>query len=103
MGFIMIDESFKCQNCKNIVPNHPSGSARNHCPKCLYSLHLDDNFPGDRLSNCKSLMLPIGIDHKKNKGWMIKHKCTKCNKEILNKVSPDDNYLDFVKKINSNF
>ena len=31
---------------------------------------------------------------------MIKHKCEKCGKEILNKIAPDDNYLDFVSKIN---
>jgi hypothetical protein len=31
---------------------------------------------------------------------MIKHKCIKCGKEILNKIAPDDNFLDFIKKIN---
>jgi hypothetical protein len=31
---------------------------------------------------------------------MIKHKCKKCKKEILNKVAPDDNYLDLIKKLN---
>jgi len=31
---------------------------------------------------------------------MIKHKCDKCGKEILNQVAPDDNFLDLVKKIN---
>ena len=41
-------------------------------------------------------MEPIDIDYKKNKGNMIKHKCTKCGKEILNKIAPDDNFLDFV-------
>lgn len=103
MSFIMLNESFECENCKKNVLIHPTWSARNHCPYCLYSLHLDDKFPWDRLSNCKSLMMPVWIDHKKNKWWMIKHKCKKCSKEILNKISPDDNYLDFIKKINSNF
>ena len=31
---------------------------------------------------------------------MIKHKCQKCQKEILNKVAPDDNYVEFVQKLN---
>ncbi|HBA45268.1 TPA: hypothetical protein DEG21_00225 [Patescibacteria group bacterium] len=31
---------------------------------------------------------------------MIRHKCQKCGKEILNKVADDDNFLDFVKKMN---
>jgi len=31
---------------------------------------------------------------------MIKHKCSKCGKEILNKIAPDDNFLDFIEKRN---
>ncbi|MCP4524023.1 MAG: RNHCP domain-containing protein [Candidatus Gracilibacteria bacterium] len=95
----MINENFTCEHCKQEVSKHPDGSARNHCPSCLYSKHLDDNSPGDRLSNCHGLMTPIGMDFKKNKGNMIKHRCTKCKKEILNKVAPDDNFLDLVKKL----
>jgi hypothetical protein len=34
---------------------------------------------------------------------MIKHKCIKCGKEILNKIAPDDNFLDLIKKINKTF
>jgi hypothetical protein len=34
---------------------------------------------------------------------MIKHKCIKCGKEILNKIAPDDNYIDFVEKLNNIF
>jgi hypothetical protein len=43
-------------------------------------------------------MKPVDIDHKKNKGYMIKHRCLKCGKEILNKLAPDDEFLEFVKK-----
>ncbi|MGE4444063.1 MAG: RNHCP domain-containing protein [Candidatus Altimarinota bacterium] len=100
MSFKMINENFTCENCGKIIEKHPEGSARNHCPFCLYSKHLDKDFPGDRLSECEAMMEPVGIDHKKNKGWMIKHKCKKCKKEILNKVAPDDNYLDLIKKLN---
>jgi DNA-directed RNA polymerase subunit RPC12/RpoP len=100
MGFIMKNESFVCQNCGNEVDLHPTGSARNHCPKCLYSLHVDDIIPGDRLSECHWLMKPIGIDYKKNKWDMIRHQCTKCGKEMLNIVAPDDDFLGFVRKLN---
>ncbi|MDD2871448.1 MAG: RNHCP domain-containing protein [Candidatus Gracilibacteria bacterium] len=100
MGFKMINESFVCENCHNEITQHPEGSARNHCPFCLYSKHMDDNFPGDRASKCHGLMIPVDIDYKKNKGNMIKHKCTKCGKEILNKVAPDDEFLEFIKKRN---
>ena len=100
MWFKMINDSFVCENCGKEINKHPEWSARNHCPFCLYSKHLDINLPWDRLSNCLWLMHPIDIEYKKNKGNMIKHKCTKCNKEILNKIAPDDYFLNFVKKIN---
>jgi len=101
MWFKMINETFICENCKKMISKHPTWSARNHCPNCLYSKHLDKEFPWDRLSECNWLMKPIWIDFKKNKWWMIKHKCEKCEKEILNKIAPDDNYIDFIKKINN--
>jgi len=100
MWFKMINDSFKCENCLTIIKKHPQWSARNHCPHCLYSKHLDEKFPGDRISECLGLMTPIDIDYKKNKWNMIKHKCTNCWKEILNKIAPDDNFLDFIKKRN---
>ena len=100
MSFRMLNESFVCWNCgKEILP-HPEGSARNHCPICLYSKHVDDNSPGDRLSTCYGMMIPVWIDHKKNKGDMILHACQKCGKEILNKVAPDDDFLGFIRQRN---
>lgn len=90
MPFIMINESFICENCKKEVKKHPEWSARNHCPFCLYSKHLDKDFPWDRKSKCKWMMKAIWIDHKKNKWWMIRHRCENCFKEILNKTSNDD-------------
>lgn len=98
--FKMINEEFTCWNCSKEIKKHPNWSARNHCPNCLYSKHLDKEFPWDRESNCFSLMKPVWIDHKKNKWYMIKHKCEKCSKEILNKVAEDDDFLEFIKKMN---
>ena len=63
----MRNESFSCQHCGADVTAHQTGSARNHCNICLYSLHVDDMSPGDRLATCHGLMAPVGIDHKKNK------------------------------------
>ena len=100
-NFIMINEDFVCENCHKKIPKHPTWSARNHCPFCLYSKHLDESFPWDRKSKCLALMKPIWIDHKKNKWYMIKHKCEKCSKEILNKIAIDDEFLEFIKWINS--
>jgi DNA-directed RNA polymerase subunit RPC12/RpoP len=94
MGFVMINESFICKNCNKKVSSHPSWSARNHCPFCLYSMHLDESFPWDRLSTCLGLMEPVWTDYKRNKWYMIKHKCIKCSKESINKLAPDDDFID---------
>lgn len=65
----------------------------NHCPRCLYSLHVDIN-PGDRLAKCGGLMEPIKIESV-GKEFIITHKCVKCGYEKRNKSSFDDN-LDAV-------
>jgi DNA-directed RNA polymerase subunit RPC12/RpoP len=54
------NQSFICFNCGEQVLRLNNGSYRNHCPFCLYSLHVD-NIPGDRSYTCKGLMKPIGI------------------------------------------
>lgn len=102
MWFKMLNETFICENCWKSITKHPEWSARNHCPYCLHSKHLDLDFPWDRLSECLRLMKPIWIDNKKNKWWMIKHECVKCGKQILNKLAPDDNFLDFIQWLNKN-
>ncbi|MDP7069586.1 MAG: RNHCP domain-containing protein [Candidatus Peribacteraceae bacterium] len=90
MPFIARQEPFTCEHCRADVQELTDGSYRNHCPKCLWSKHVDDKGPGDRASPCKSLMEPIGIDYHKKKGWMIVHQCTACRKKIPNKAACDD-------------
>lgn len=87
--FTKLDEGFICQNCGKSVKalNYTS---RNHCPHCLYSLHVD-NFPGDRANECKGLLKPVGLE-KNKKGYQIVYKCTKCNEVKKNIVAQDDNY-----------
>ena len=89
--FTVINESFSCQNCGHQNPKL-QGSCRNHCQECLQSLHVDDQFPGDRKSECHSLMKASHIEQSKKKGWIIIHKCTKCGKKIPNKAADDDNF-----------
>ncbi|MFA6430726.1 MAG: RNHCP domain-containing protein [Candidatus Paceibacterota bacterium] len=80
-------EDFKCENCGNEVTGN---GYTNHCPKCLYSKHVDIN-PGDRASSCGGLMEPIGIE-KKNREERIIHRCKKCRFEKANKIQKDDNF-----------
>ena len=62
--FNMIDEKFKCMNCGMEVDTL-NYTARDHCPRCLYSRHVDV-MPGDRQNKCMGLMMPIGIEKYKN-------------------------------------
>ena len=85
---------FVCQNCGRQVPPLTGGSFRNHCPFCLYSLHVDEKM-GDRSSDCLGLMEPVGIRYHSKKGYQILHRCQKCGAERWNRVAesggaPDD-------------
>ena len=84
------NNAFICFNCGGNVPPLVSGGCRNHCPFCLYSLHVDIT-PGDRASLCKGVLEPINIDHSPKKGWVIIYKCKNCGVVKRNKAALDDN------------
>ena len=73
--FTMIDENFICENCGKVVKKL-GYSARDHCPYCLYSKHVDI-FPGDRENTCKGLLKPIRIEKFKDT-YKIIYKCQTC-------------------------
>ena len=85
--FNMIDEPFTCENCHKQV-DKLNYTARDHCPYCLYSKHVDIN-PGDRKNTCQGLLEPIGIEKYKNT-YKIIYKCSKCHQIHKNKVATDD-------------
>lgn len=89
MNFTVLNEGFQCRNCGAEVPPQ-KGSCRNHCTQCLYSLHVDAAYPGDRASTCHALMKPIGVTQSSKKGYILLHECTKCGVKIRNKVAADD-------------
>jgi hypothetical protein len=83
---------FMCQNCNKKVPLEAPGTRhRNHCPFCLYSVHLDKK-PGDRLADCGGNMEPIGKTFKKDGEEMIVHKCQKCGVTSKNRIAGDDSF-----------
>jgi len=96
--FNMIDEKFICENCKKEV-KELGYTARDHCPYCLYSKHVDIN-PGDRSNPCKGLLKPIGIEKYKDT-YKIIYKCEKCKMEHKNIMANDDNY-DLIIEISKN-
>ncbi|MBR2603563.1 MAG: RNHCP domain-containing protein [Bacilli bacterium] len=96
--FNMIDEEFICEHCGKEVKKLEY-SARDHCPYCLYSKHVDIN-PGDRTNTCKGLLKPIGIEKFKDT-YKIVYKCEKCKMEHKNIMAIDDNY-DVILEISKN-
>ena len=84
----MRDENFICENCKKDV-NKLNYTARDHCPFCLYSKHVDV-LPGDRMNDCCGLLKPIGIEKFKD-SYKIIYKCIKCGMLHKNIVASDDN------------
>ena len=85
--FNMIDENFKCENCGYEV-DKLNYTARDHCPSCLYSKHVDIN-PGDRENSCKGLLRPITVEKFKDT-YKIVYKCEKCNMIHKNIMATDD-------------
>lgn len=85
--FTMKDEDFICQNCQQTV-SPLFYSARDHCPKCLYSKHVDI-LPGDRKNPCQGLLKPIGIEKFKDT-YKIIYRCNKCQQQHKNIMALDD-------------
>ena len=78
------EEVFKCKHCRRFVcPLHSGGRNRNHCPFCLYSLHVDDRKPGDRMSDCGCRMEPIGRFQRPNEEYVIVHRCLGCDFDLV--------------------
>ena len=84
-------ESFTCKVCGALVTPEDAGSRhRNHCPRCLSSVHVD-NRPGDRASLCGGTMDPIGVWVRKDGEWALIHRCRACGALSSNRIAADDN------------
>ena len=94
----MMDEEFICLNCGYEV-SKLNYTARDHCPNCLYSRHVDI-MPGDRMNECCGLMKPIGIEKFKN-SYKIIYSCEKCHKSHKNIMATDDNF-DIIISLSKN-
>lgn len=85
-------ENFTCKHCGFKVKGT---GYTNHCPKCLYSLHVDTN-PGDRAEKCGGIMKPVNLELK-NGRYTLTHKCQKCGAEKHCKTNPQDNITALAK------
>lgn len=84
--FIRHKEDFVCKNCNQFVEGN---GYTNHCPKCLYTLHVD-KYPGDRQELCHGLMKPIDIVTKGGEPKHVIHKCSICKIVKQNILSTSD-------------
>ena len=85
-------ENFTCEHCgAEVVGN----GFTNHCPKCLWSKHVDIN-PGDRASECQGMMQPIKVEVERGEHMLI-YRCTKCGFLRRKKAEKDDNFDEILK------
>jgi DNA-directed RNA polymerase subunit RPC12/RpoP len=82
------DSGFICAHCGAEVP--PLGyTSRDHCNKCLHSLHVDI-IPGDRENECKGTLVPVQTLPDAKKGFIIIYKRSKCGATVRNMMARDD-------------
>ena len=80
-------ENFQCEKCGFEVMGN---GYTNHCPQCLFSLHIDI-FPGDRKAKCQGLMDPVGLEQKYGR-YRITHQCLLCGYTKINMASTEDDF-----------
>lgn len=80
-------ENFFCLKCGFKVLGD---GYTNHCPKCLWSRHVDIN-PGDRESKCGGMMRPVSV-FKKGNEYVLVHECEICQLKKRNGVARKDNF-----------
>ena len=83
--FTKNDDGFVCAHCGKEVK--PLGyTSRNHCPFCLWSLHVDVN-PGDRANTCGGQLEPVSAVPDAKRGYIIIHRCVRCGELRRNKAA----------------
>lgn len=82
------DEAFTCASCAAQVP--PGGArVRDHCPACLYGLHVDGEVPGDRAAGCGGALRPTGLE-RRGEELVLTHTCALCGVVRRVRAHPDD-------------
>ena len=98
--FIKNDAGFVCANCKKEV-GPLKYTSRNHCPFCLFSLHVDIT-PGDRNNPCGGILEPVLSEPSPDlkKGYVVKFRCRKCGDTVRNRAAVDDDAGLLIKLTN---
>ena len=88
-------EYFTCENCGFKVKGT---GYTNHCPKCLWSKHVDLEVPGDRSNPCQGTMEPVGMELKRGE-YIIVHHCQTCSQKTRNKTAEEDDFEEILKYV----
>ena len=87
--FTMRDEACRCGvSGADVKPL--KYTARDHCPFCLSSMHVDIN-PGDRQCDCHGVLEPVGVE-KYRDTYKIIYRCQKCGAIKKNIAASDDDF-----------
>lgn len=91
-------DHYICKNCKKEVSYKAPGTKnRNHCPYCLYSVHVDNSI-GDRKSKCWGLMVPTGKMFK-NDAEVVTEKKVSLDLEIDHELKMEGMLRDVIRKL----
>jgi Zn finger protein HypA/HybF involved in hydrogenase expression len=85
-------EDFSCKKCGFFVRGD---GFTDHCPRCLWSRHVDIN-PGDRNENCRGMMEPTGAK-KEGEEYIIYYRCVECGFVQRVKKGKNDNFEEIIK------
>ncbi len=83
--FTRTREDFACGNCGAAVRGN---GYTNHCPRCLWSRHVDVD-PGDRAADCGALMRPVGVLFEGGEHVLL-HECQRCGHRRRNRAARAD-------------
>lgn len=90
------DEAFVCAHCGLDVPPH-GRTARDHCPACLRSVHVDV-VPGDRAADCGGVLDPVALSGPVA-APRIHYRCRRCGAERVNRATLDGDLPDDWRRI----
>ncbi|WP_431607665.1 RNHCP domain-containing protein, partial [Protofrankia symbiont of Coriaria myrtifolia] len=93
--FTRTAEDFRCLACG--TPVRGDGYT-NHCPRCLWSRHVDVN-PGDRAADCAGSMRPVAVEVRAGRTILL-HRCEACGHQRRNRISPADD-LEAVMRLSA--
>ncbi|WP_411268383.1 RNHCP domain-containing protein [Nonomuraea sp. PA05] len=83
--FVRRREDFDCANCQKKVRGT---GYTNHCPRCLWSRHVDVS-PGDRLATCRGMMEPVGVLYERGE-YLVTQRCVECGHSWRNRAASVD-------------